>query len=371
LLSMMFCILCISVSGGQASAQAHPPYVMIDSGFPAMDLYGLHQDKWIDNDRFLFSGVQKPTADVNFIARAPGDLQIATFIWDIRTNKVEKYREYPLADFCVIGNRVFYKIKNREIPKKADAFSGVFGREKVIDLPEKYWVNQISCTYYTNEPEWSRRRAALHTATEWVYPLLAEHGWLESSAAPLGTAPHALGARTPVLVRKNGQERIELKAITPTPSIMSGGVGLNPGYRLSYLPFENRYLIWASVANLNNMPPAWYLKPSGEVERIVIPGGPWTSARYYAVKAGLFFVAFEGKRPPHEHAVGGGYLLRDGAVSKVVTGRMDSVAVSPDGCKVAFVYPAKGGQTEGYREWQVGKPGNTLRAVNLCAGGEK
>jgi hypothetical protein len=87
------------------------------------------------------------------------------------------------------------------------------------------------------------------------------------------------------------------------------------------------------------------------------------------VRPGVF-LSTDGDRV--ESRAGGGYLLFPDRTIKVVSGALRSMSASTDGCRVAFVYATSSDAISGgYRDWKAGKPGNTLRMVDVCEGGNK
>jgi hypothetical protein len=111
--------------------------------------------------------------------------------------------------------------------------------------------------------------------------------------------------------------------------------------------------------------PVWWIKADGYVKRIELPytemlGGP---KRLHPTQSGLFFlsghVGFNGQHSTE------GYLIQDGRAMKVIRiGGMiqdDGVSVSPNGCKVAFVYDPDDTQYIKDREHRI-----TVKMIDVC-----
>jgi hypothetical protein len=146
---------------------------------------------------------------------------------------------------------------------------------------------------------------------------------------------------------------------------------LSYGYNVNYLPFADKYLVSGISNSTSNLPPAWYLKPNGDVERIVVPIGPWNSAKYFGVRPGLFLVSGNAKGID-DPGYAGGYLVAGGSINKVASGNLRQLSVSPDGCRLAFIFSrSQKDQAAGYRAWKDGSPGNTVHMLDLCEGGRK
>ena len=136
-----------------------------------------------------------------------------------------------------------------------------------------------------------------------------------------------------------------------------------------YFPFINAYLVWNCVSQkglsaINRSKkeycqPCWLVWPDGRTKRNCIPYGPWvgTSLDILITKIGTMFVTLH--RDP-KHA--GGYLISNGAVSRLMGGFLFQPDVSPDGCRVAFTHKktSHGGS-------QIGAgAGYRGRVIDLC-----
>jgi hypothetical protein len=86
--------------------------------------------------------------------------------------------------------------------------------------------------------------------------------------------------------------------------------------------------------------PVWWLSPDGSVTTESVPymrfmrGG---SRGYFPTRQGIFIYSHktDGAGKPGD---AGGYLARNGQATKLITGMVESVSVSPDGCRIALIH---------------------------------
>jgi hypothetical protein len=112
------------------------------------------------------------------------------------------------------------------------------------------------------------------------------------------------------------------------------------GRRIDYSAYADAYVIsrLAGLASLRDRPTrVWLLYPTGRVETIPIPKGPWTGygARYMPTRAGLIMTS-RGLTAGSGPGAAGIYLVNGDRVEKVLAGLIEDLDVSMDGCKVAF-----------------------------------
>jgi hypothetical protein len=143
------------------------------------------------------------------------------------------------------------------------------------------------------------------------------------------------------------------------------------GKRFPYYEFKRAFFV-VSDYYLHPRPkeipyPVYWLYEDGRVEKIAdIPWGPWRSSASFSpfpTRAGLIMASHNfNVRNANDIADAGLYLFVHGRVERIVKGWVDSlaVAVSPDGCKIAFTYAPV-----------VTRRNNVLQAMDLCGGGVK
>ena len=354
IIALAFVLLAVAFSS-VAWPQAHSPYAMRDSGFPAEDFW---RTAWIDNDRVLFTGVELGSYRCSFGNPGCGGrgLRNSAFIWIVSQNKVVPYRDRILVDLCMQQGYVSYKAREKPEDARGSIFAGPFGRESKRQLTKgEYWFNPISCRYFTKPPLWAKRRMD----GRFIQPLLEQDGFIDYGLRDFSkTTPEEIRRTFPVFWSADGNtsRRLDIEARYRE----------NIPLRFSYAPFAEEYFARASTSISSNVEPAFYLSRTGELRKVDLPKGPWGGWHYFAVRPGIFFIGGV-RRSFSQPGNAGGYLFAQGHVTKVVTGNPRQVSVSPDGCKVAFVYTwSQQAQTDGYKAWKQGKVANTLRMIDLC-----
>jgi hypothetical protein len=338
----------------EAHSQAHPPFRIVDSRFSAEDFW---PTKWVDNERVLFTGV-KVGSGSNCAIKDPRcggrGLWNGAYVWDVPKNEVTHYKDRILTDLCVHDGYISYKTHERLADKQASIFVGKFGKEQKLDHPSEHqYNNPISCRYHTKPwlpAEAQTRRVAL---------LLEEHGYVDFGPNEPSQLNAQKGQPLPILRSPDG------KAV---PLNIENRYLMNRRLRFSYVPFSNEYFTKADTVNVAEVVPAFYMTPEGSVRKLEFGVRRLLGGGYHPTRVGVFLTT-DGDRSPGS---GGGYLLLPGKLVKVVTGAVRSASVSPDGCQVAFIYATSWeAVSQGYRDWKEGKPGNTIRAINVCEGDKK
>ena len=352
ILSVIGTTLGLALALSNALAQAHPLYQMLDSGFPAEDAFPV---VWIDNYRVMFTGVE-----LGKLAEQPSQpyyyrgLKNAAFVWDVSQNKVTKFKDVILSTFCSTGSYISYRIAESQSKKQTVVvYAGQFGVEKKLGSSGAFpYHNPTSCRYYSKP----------------FLPVGRKVGFLLEHDGFVDFGPIDGRFRT---VEDREDSRPKLRSLDNKRVIP---LDIDPRYRanwtitFSYLPFANQYLARGDTGNSSELTPAIYLSPQGSIRMVEFPTKRSLGGRYSGVRPGVF-LSTDGDRQPGSE---GGYLLTDSRLTKVVTGTLRRTSASPDGCKVAFVYaPHRYALSDGYSEWKQGKPGNTIRMVDLCEGVQK
>lgn len=143
--------------------------------------------------------------------------------------------------------------------------------------------------------------------------------------------------------------------------------------RVAYFEFADVYLL-EGHRETTYATDIWLLKPNGTVTKVFeSTGKPWERmgwGEFSLTRKGLFLSGGHGDYG----SVGtrGGYLLKPGGESptRLIEGFVRNEAVSPDGCKVAFVHVLHSqAGADSFRALLAGKPGTrTLQMIDLCKG---
>lgn len=332
-------------------AQVHSPYRMIDSGFPAEDFY---PTAWVDNDRVIFTGVKLGTylCDVKDSRHCGGRGHLlAVSTWHVSQNKVTSYKDRILSDLCVHNGYISYKAREQLSDQEGSVFAGEFGKEKKLGPMSEYrYMNPVSCRYYNRPPKpiAEGRRASL---------LLEEHGYVDFGRdLPAKLTPEERNA-PPVLRSLDGKKAVPLD--------IEKRYLENRLMDFKYVRFSNEYFSRADTIDHSILAPAFYVTPEGKVRKVEFSERRQLGGTYHPTRLGVLLTT-DGDRKADS---GGGYLLAPSRLTKIVSGSLRRASVSPNGCKIAFVYAASwDAVSQGYRAWKEGKPGNTIRMIDLCEG---
>jgi len=292
-------------------------YPIVDSGYARVPGTLSKSLYWIDNRRVLFHGSdEKPDLPG---AKQPEPKHFPLFVWDTGENLVTPYAyKGSVRAFCLNDGYIRYLIERDD---RGYVRRGKLGEEREeIRQPESdnpdlvVRVNPFTCREY-------REVDRPQTETLSFSPLRDEHGYWgfnyvsRDSDKPMLFLPP--GAKQPIALPIEAQE----------------------ARRIEYSVYADAYVVsrLAGLASLRDRPTrVWLLHPTGRVDTIQIPKGPWTGydARYLPSKAGLV-MASRGLSAGSGPGVAGTYLVNGDRVEKILAGLVEDVDVSPDGCRVA------------------------------------
>ncbi len=359
---MRVVLMLFAVAG--CDAQETPSrYGVIDSGFGAYD----QPVFWLDERRVIFEGYAGPEPET---VEAQDELDHSLYVWDTSTGEVTRYVE-GAQRLCLADGYIYY-ITDEQIErgKPEDVgenesvtrwMEGAFGEETerrfVFSGTQEYrrWRRDHERSPLTGcrlveRPEGMAGRV-------WV-PLRSEHGYVDmgpmsASSAEAGVTFFRAGASEPIGLPFNRQQ-------------------VGPASVEHYYAFNDSYLL-AQYAGANdrwkesNCGAVWWLWLSGETERHCVPAGPWAehgSALFDASKAGLLYTS-HGTASPSDPGHAGVYLVGQGedpTMRRLVVGFVRGVAVSPDGCRMAFTHVP---HVEAMRVG--GDERRTVKYVEVCA----
>lgn len=354
-----FCFLTLSLTACEAKEPAaSSPYPVYDSEawadpFGSADLY------WLDNHRVIFRSVHNN--DKKLVTNGPFSLSI----WEIG-KRVKPYTEYhPSVTVCVRDGMIHRTQKDAS--GNVQRLYGKFGEEKPFEFPKTKGVFFDNMNCRPNENPVILAKRAQGRA---IRPLLDRHGYLDIGSI---RGPES-SANNPVMFYqldgttiKHAARRLELNIF------------------IGYFPLKNAYLFQGSlekerasdIANL--WPPGTrqiftWLHPDGRIEPLIIPADPWPDKKVpnfgfigaiLPVKNGFVFPHGKAKGPK-DAGNSGLHLLRDGKIEKLIGGYYSSTAVSPDGCRVAFVHYPYADATIVHDPAPI-----RLKAVDLCPNKEE
>jgi hypothetical protein len=312
-------------------AGTHAAFPIVDSG--AWVLSGGNRTiYWLDDQRVLFIGHEliKPMSD--------READPALLLWEIG-KAVTIVRRHVLS-LCYRPGQIMYSVLDKQAKKRA-FYQGEMGREVEV---QPVRTDGVNCDATYQPPDRSQNRA--------IGPLLRGHGYLY------------LG---PIL----GKESLE------NDPVIHFGEGSEKGTQLPFGRGEYLYADYYSfrgayLMHLNYFDPvrkygtttwpasekkkAYWLWPDGRTEKIEIPSD---IDGIYPAKAGLVYRVF-GTRTKKDGLY---FHLPSGERKLIASGFVTQLAISPDGCRVAFSYAPE-------ERSDARRPDNrrTIKASNLCEG---
>jgi hypothetical protein len=340
-------LLLVMVASPQLAGGGELRYPVLDSKFPAAEA----KLGWIDNEHVVFHGYEVGKFGQK---RADGHelRETGIFIWDIFQNKITKYWDIDgQVGLCVFNGIVTFKQRAKPGQDIWNVVSGDLNGAQQRQEERKVWINGTSCRQHEQPPEWMNQDGHRRWA------LLEEHGYLDFGVTSRADPSKA----SPVLLYPPDQKN-------PKPLPFTGE---QVRFHLTYFEFAGLYLL-EGHRETTYATRIWLLKPDGTVTKVLEPTGKsWEKlgwGHYQLTKKGLLITGGRGDYG----TVGstGGYLLVDDSPVRIVAGFLRNAAVSPDGCKVAFVHELHSqAGADSFRALLAGKPGTrTLKMIDLCAG---
>ena len=290
---------------------------------------------WLDDHRVRFYGYREVQIKAGDIHNTPHNIGTGYYIWDTDANQIVTDPSLEGAmRLCVHEDYMTFLRKSPSDKKHSLLVIRNEGQETVIPLANTEWFNRFSCRYYGEKPEWI-------IINHQTLPLIDGHGFLDW---PPSEGPSPVQNQPLRFHPKSSSEWIELP------------IGTREVWRIDvrYASFKSSYFLHpityidpqtGKEEPIGPWPegkavPVWWLSPDGSVTTETVPymrfmrGG---SRGYFATRKGIFIYTHktDGAGKPGD---AGGYLARNGRVTKLITGLLDSVSISPDGCRVAFIH---------------------------------
>lgn len=332
-------------------------FVLKDSGFPASSQHRIY---WLDNDRIIFTGYEINLEKLDKQGRYAREQNI--YIWDTRDDRRSVYvRNASLG--CYFRGYIRYSILNGPSKK------GLMGQE-LIYLDMFYSKD----TWEEEPPEWEEHvkmqpitcrsyRAKPFKLQADIVELLPEHGHLDF-ALPATHQPGA--ALPPISFHRFG---------VGTSIALPVTINEIARHHVHYLEFLEEYLLFSAHlvdSKTGKQVPSWQkdalqqfwiLKPDGTVTELHVPApyNRWDSL--FPLREGVFATGRSAKvTEPRGPGDAGAYWIHgEGHLEKLATGLINKSAVSPNGCKVAFV-------REPYDTLRI-ENRVTLLLLDICLGG--
>ena len=307
---------------------------------------------WLDNWRVMFSGV---------LLHKDRTEKRGIHIWDVAANKVSQYSEH--VKFCYgAGYIVAVGPRQERNDEKRSAISlishGVLGQERNETCDSLTGKGCQGMLNMSRKPrEYANNRYPLGPKWGTTYELRSGDGVL---LAPTGDEMERKGKPT-MLLNKTFPEG------KPMPFARVPIMGA------AYSEYVRRYALtpWWPADDLrtssSNWPkgrpqPVYLMNPEdGAVEVIEVPWRmEWTTIHLaMPTRAGLVFMGSGG----HSNQWGGLFLYDNREVWSLDRGRVETFAVSPDGCRVAYAIINDYGKIKNVRF-------NSIKSINFCEGGK-
>lgn len=341
--------LFLMVVSPQLAACGEPHYPIKDSKFPAAEA----KLGWLDNERVIFHGYELG----KFGQKSPDDghelRETGLFIWDTGKNTVSKYWDIDgPVPLCVFRGQIFFSKKLKEKENKWLVISGVLGKEEEKEVSGGVSVNGHSCRVSDRKPSWMKEDKHRRL------PLLEEHGYLDFGT-PIWVDPS--GKVSPIILYgPDSNKRVELPL-----------AGRQIQFYTTYFEFADAYLLKGEQPTSDAVP-VWQLKPDGTVTKMLEPvGRDWERMGWggeHLTKKGLFLVG--GRAEYGTAGTAGAYLFVNDRLQRLIAGLVWNVAVSPDGCKIAFIHVLHSqAGSDSFRNLRVGGAvSRTLKMIDLCKG---
>lgn len=336
----------------QLAACGEPRYPIKDSKVPVDEQT---HPVWLNNNQVIFMGYELDPANPPKQVGLAWEIPQGVYVWDLEKGTAARDHSWDGTNsWCVSGEFRSYHRLRPGTEKTYDLVEGKVGVEQVLPLPAK-WSNQISCRHYHNLfPYWRQEGKKTRSI-----PLREEHGYLDFGLPSRADPSKA----SPVLLYPPDQKNPKQLPFT----------GEQVRFHIAYFEFADVYLL-EDHRETTYATRIWLLKPDGTVTKALEPTGKaWERmgwGGYYLTKKGLFLSG--GRGDYASIGTRGGYLIRSVEESpiRLVAGIVRNEAVSPDGCRVAFMHVLHDqAGADSFRALQAGKPGTrTLKMIDLCAG---
>lgn len=336
----------------QLAACGEPQYPVLDSKIPVDEQT---HPVWLSNSQVIFVGYVLDPANPPQQMGLAWKIPQGVYVWDLEKGMAVRDHHWDgTNNWCVVGEFRSYHRLRPGTDNTYDLVEGKEGQEQIQPLPAK-WSNRISCRhYYAQLPYW--RQEGRNTRS---LPLLEEHGHLDFGLPSRADPSKA----TPVLLYPPDQKDPKQLPFT----------GEQVQFHVAYFEFADAYLLKGQSAN-TYATRIWLLKPDGTVTLALEPTGKaWERmgwGGYALTKRGLFLSG--GRGDYARVGTRGGYLIGsiEGSPRRLIAGSVRNEAVSPDGCKVAFVHVLHDqAAAESVKAVREGKPGTrTLKVLDLCKG---
>ena len=322
------------------------PYKILDSGIWAEEA-GIESTGWIDNEHVLFI--------TNKTLKPSGSIPMAKFltVWNPDSGKVDFYHQ-AFGFQCVRKGNVFFW-ENSGSNSKATKWESTIYRGNVKNpkehpapRPSMEIDSSFDCDWVPGESFGRAPVRAPHTYK------LKDKNYIEFTELPSNSSQGKM-----IYHEKPGTKGI------PLPFYLS------LAYHISYSEFLDAYVIVGDKHSVYPKPDTrsfWILERSGQLKSIPYPQSLLKGAveNIYPLKRG-YLARYSQDQKKGAGSDDRGLWLIDGEKSvRLIVGDMGSVAVSPGGCRAAFIH------AKNIKEYFSQKnPYRTVKVIDFCEGENK
>jgi hypothetical protein len=345
--------LCIALTTACTSLPLAGEFAIKDSGTQAERGTQIY---WISNEEVLFGG---PTGEMR---RGDGVAEPITrvSVWNVRTNEVKRYGELA-GSLCYYEGYVVFWERDVATNRLWINYGKLGETVRQERGPAQGEFDPVTCRpikELPERPDWTKG-----LALRWLRP---EHGLL-------------------VLGSGSGIDSMKNTRLSYCPSVDKMRCVDLPLKRreangFHWYDFQGAYFVWSEFFfvdpshpaggytrapwPLDQPRPVWWLYPDGKVEVILLPPSPWRdggSISFYPTLRGVFVQSHSLSKTGLGNA--GGYLVHREKITKLVEAYIENSAVSPDGCRIAYIHDPYDVFPRKVRLQRI-----TLRAIELCRG---
>lgn len=299
---------------------------------------------WLDNDRLLFPA--KPIVTVEGSER--GEIGYrdesagrGVYVWNVGADSLSRMDDLHLGWKIVFGycdGVLHYATRESNDDKEWVLKMGPIGA--VRDVPRDGRWREIIGRCKPKLIEQDRLRPEHNNTDHKILPLRKEHGYLYSGRCKNSGCSNIVeqDAVKPALFVRPGSDP---PIVVPWLGKQTPENGIPP----TYYSFADVYVVnparhpSIAVGHVTGWPqgqtkPIWLLSPSGQSRAIELPWSRYLSGEPVLTKAGLVNIVGVISTSTHES---GGFLYQDGKLVKLYDHVAIAYAVSPDGCRLAYV----------------------------------
>lgn len=330
------------------------PYPVKSSGLAFGRGFGnLEPVYWLDNERAMFAAFAPITVKEPNGQEKISGTPLGIYIWDVKHNTYKRYADLEKSAWILQydhGN-IAYSLES-DPHGNVVAMIGKMGEEKRVTLKGG---GGILPELLPSRGPGLRFRHEEGGVSTMFHDLLPQHGYIHVGSGPAGSTINKNNQNDhPKLHRPGSTQPIELpilaKEMSPCEFSYSEYLG-----KYVLLPGRSRRHVMGTATpdwGKDEAVPIYLISPDGKVETIEIPSGYWHPLAVFPTRQGILWVSNDTRTNSRD---AGGWLLKDGKVTKLFDQLVDGAGVSPDGCTIVYANNDHNPKTTEY-----------VQAIDLC-----